>query len=81
MHNFNLEGCVIVQAARHWLLTKETWIESWVPSSEIRGGKSRNAACFSEFFGFSLLSTIPPLLHIDLSTPCLVSDDPDQHYH
>jgi hypothetical protein len=40
-------GYVIAEAARHWLLTKETHVQSWVTSSKIYGGQSGTGTGFS----------------------------------
>jgi hypothetical protein len=70
----------VSRAARRWLITAETRIQTQVTSSDIRGGRSGTAADFSEFFGFFLVVFIPSLL---LRPACLspsheVCDSPDQ---
>lgn len=57
-------GSIMAQAARHWLLTAETWVQSQVTSSAIRGERSGSG------------SIIPPLHHTHLSLPHVLCDCP-----
>jgi hypothetical protein len=49
----------------------------------VRGRSMTGASFPPSLFGFSLLITIPPLLHTHISPPPEVRDDPNQaaHYH
>jgi hypothetical protein len=66
MHGSNLNfsaGHVIIQVVRHWLLTVEPQLWSWLTSHEIHGGHSGTQAGFSpSSFSFLLLIIISPLL-------------------
>jgi hypothetical protein len=71
------------QEARRWLITAETWVQSWISSSEIPVGRSGTGIDFLRVPWFCLLIFIALLLHThqQVPPPHEVCDNPDQAAH
>jgi hypothetical protein len=55
---------------RNWLHTSESLIQSLVTPCDIHGGRSASPEGFSpSSFGFSSVTSIPPLVHTHLPPP------------